>query len=295
MTQDAEGLLWWLISFLLVGLAAFPAQAAFEFVGQGARSTALGGAYVAAVQTAEAVWYNPAGNARADQWLAGTTHLRLYPNVDRSPSLNALNGAGPLWGGGLQAGLSLLGAPGWREEVATLAYGRALHPRIALGGGLNTKAWKAGNLSRRVWSVDLGALYEVGWIHPLVYLRLGLVGRNLTRPNIAVGGQDAGQTPRAVVLAAAFVLAEQEFLVDLERSGGRTALRAGYETRTVSLAGARFRFGGSAMGPNWSNKELDVGLGHDWKQWHFDYAYTYSLHLTELGGGHRLSVGYRTR
>ena len=255
----------------------------------------MGGAYAAAVKTAEAVWFNPAGNARLDQWLGGTTHLRLHPGLDRGPSLNALNATGPLWGGGLQTGLSLLSATGWREEVATLAYGRALHPRMALGGGFNTRAWKAGDLSHRVWSLDLGAIYEAGWVHPRAYLRLGLVARDLNRPNIAAGGQAAGRTSRAFVLAASLVLADQEVLVDIERRDSRTAVRAGYETGTASLAGARFRLGGSALGPNWSHRELDVGIGHNWKQWHFDYAYTYSLHLTELGGGHRLSVGYKTR
>lgn len=286
--------MWWRTSWLLLALA-FPVDAAFEFTGRGAQSTALGGAFVARVKTAEAVWYNPAGNARQEQWQAGTTHALLYPGLEQSPTLNGLAVVGPLQGGGFQAGVSFLGADGWREEILTLGYGRALNERFALGGGLRTSAWKAGRLSHRIWSLDLGGTWEVGFVHPLVYLRLGLVARGLNGANIAAGGQATGEEPRAVVLAASIGMAGKEVLIDIERRDGRTEFRAGYETRTVSLNGARFRMGGTAMGSDFADRELNVGLGHDWNQWNFDYAYSYPLHLSGMGGVHRFSVGYRRR
>lgn len=290
--------MWWHISCLFLGsllVGVAPAGAAFEITGQGAQSTALGRAFAAGVKTTEAVWFNPAGNARLQKWRVGTTHALLYPGLDQSPSLNGLAVAGPLKGGGLQAGLSFLNAEGWHEQVAILGYGRALHPRVALGSGLRTSAWKAGDLSRRIWSLDLGGTYEVGFVHPRVYVRLGLVAKNLNRANIAAEGQATGKTPRKWVMATSISLGEQRLLIDVERRDGRTEVRAGYEARTVSLGGARFRMGGSALGPGWSGKELNAGIGHNWKQWYFDYAYTYPLRLSELGGMHRLSVGYRQR
>ena len=274
---------------------ALPAGAAFEFTGRSARSTALGGAFVASVRTAEAVWYNPAGNARQERWRAGSTHALLYPGLDRSPTLNGLAVTGPLKNGGLQAGLSFLNADGWREEVIALSYGRALNDRLAFGAGLRSSAWKADDLSHRAWSLDLGGTWEVGFVHPLVYLRVGLVACGLNGANFAIGGQAAGEEPRSVVLAASISMAGKELLVDLKRRDGRNELRAGYETRTVSLNGARFRVGGTALGSNLTSGELNVGLGHDWKDWDFDYAYSYPLQVTGMRGIHRFSVGYRRR
>jgi hypothetical protein len=135
----------------------------------------------------------------------------------------------------------------------------------------------------------------VGFVHPLVYLRLGLVAKGLNGANIAVGGQAAGEEKRAVVMAASLSMAGKEVLIDIERRDGRTEFRAGYETRTVSLNGARFRMGGTAMGSGFDAGELNVGLGQDWEQWHFDYAYSYPLHLSGMGGVHRFSIGYRRR
>lgn len=287
--------LWWLTSWLLLA-SVTPVVAAFEFTGQGAQSTALGGAFTARVKTAEAVWFNPAGNARQGQWQAGTTHALLYPGLDEgSPTLNGVAVAGPLQGGGLQAGLSFLGAEGWREEVLTLGYGRALHERFALGGNLRTSAWKAGDLSHRIWSLDVGGTWEVGFVHPQAYLRLGWVAKGLNGANIAAGGQEAGGKERELVVAASLTFAGKEVLIDIARRDGRTEFRAGYETRTVSLNGARFRMGGTAIGSGFADRELNVGLGHDWKEWNFDYAYSYPLHLAGLGGVHRFSVGYRRR
>jgi hypothetical protein len=290
--------LWWRISGLLLGgllAGVAPVGAAFEITSQGAQSAALGGAFAAGADAAESVWFNPAGSARLHKWRVGTTHALLYPGLDQSPHLSGLAVAGPFRGGGLQAGLSFLSAEGWREEVAVLGYGRALHPRVALGSSLRTSAWKAGDLSRRAWSLDLGGTYEVGFVHPRAYVRLGLVVKNLNRANIAAGGQAAGETPREWVMAASIGLEEQQILIDVERRDGRTEVRAGYEASTVSLGGARFRMGGSALGPGWTGRELNAGIGHSWKQWHFDYAYTYPLRLSGLGGAHRLSVGYRQR
>lgn len=286
--------MWWRTSALVLALGS-PLGAAFEFAGQGAQSTALGGAFAASTQTAEAVWFNPAGNAQQQKWRAGTTHALLYPGLDQSPALNGLSVAGPLRGGGFQLGLSFLGADGWREEVIALGYGRPLHERFALGGGLRTSTWKAGDLAHRAWHLDVGATWEVGFVHPRAYLRLALVAKGLTGANIAAGGQAAGEQQPPVVAAAALNWAGREILLDVERRDGQTEFRVGFETRTVSLNGARFRMGGAAVGTGFDDRELNVGLGHNYKQWHFDYAYSYPLHLSGYGGVHWFSVGYRQR
>ena len=96
-------------------------------------------------------------------------------------------------------------------------------------------------------------------------------------------------------MAASLNSGGRQILLDVERRGGRTEVRGGYETTVISLADARFRVGGSALGPGWSGKEVNVGLGQDWKQWHFDYAYTYPLRVSALGGMHRFSLKHNWR
>ena len=43
----------------------------------------------------------------------------------------------------------------------------------------------------------------------------------------------------------------------------------------------------------WEGRELDAGLGYGWKEWQFDYAYTYPLKLSGLGGTHWISLGFQ--
>ncbi|MBI2501959.1 MAG: hypothetical protein HYW07_01850 [Candidatus Latescibacteria bacterium] len=275
--------------------ACSAACAAFEISGGGARTAALGGAFGAGADATEGIWINPAGNARVHKWRVGTTHVLLYPGLEDSPALNTLAASSPVGGGALQLGVSGLSARDWQEQVAVVGYGRGVHPRVALGGDVRMGGWKTVGLSHRAWSADVGGVYEAGWIHPRLYLRLGLALRELTRANLAAGGQAAGRSPRVMALAACLSTREQrQLVVDVEMRGGRTLIRAGYETLVADLAGMRLRVGGSAFPGNWEGGEMSMGIGHNWRQWHFDFAYTYPLGPSSgLGGVHRLSLGYR--
>lgn len=248
---------------------------------------------MAATNSAEAVWFNPAGNARLATWQGGTTHGVLHPGLDDLLSVHGLTLAGPLEQGTLQMGLSFLSADGWQEDVIALGFSRVLHPRAALGARLRSSAWSADDLSRRVWALDLGGTYEVGYVHPQVYLRLAWLLTDTNGANLSSGGQAAGQIPRGFTIAAALKIAQRELLLDVERRDGQTELRAGYETSVLSLAGATFRGGGVFVTD--AVEEVDVGLGQDWREWHFDYAYTYPLRLSALGGMHRFSLKYQWR
>ena len=138
-------------------------------------------------------------------------------------------------------------------------------------------------------------MYEVGWIHPRIYARLGMVLSNVGRANISAAGHRAGETPRGVVLAAAFAVEQQEILIDVERRGGSTEMRLGYETRSLSLGGATLRMGVDSSSAEWEIGALNAGNGHSWGAWRFDYAYTYPLRLAELGGVHRFGLSYHRR
>lgn len=176
-----------------------------------------------------------------------------------------------------------------------MGYAQAIHPRVALGVTIRSSAWEATGLSRRSWGLDVGGTYNVGYIHPRASLRLAMMLKDVNRANTAAGGQAAGKTSRALVLAAALNYETQQILIDVERWDGWTEVRGGYETSVISLGGSRFRIGGSAMGPNWAGEKVNVGIGQDWKKWHFDYAYTYPLRVSSLGGMHRFSLKYYYR
>lgn len=282
------------IGVLALALAG-PVPAAFEIDGQGAQSAALGGAFIAATDVAEAVWFNPAGNARLQRRQIATSHALLYAGLPDSPGLNALAAAVPLAGGGLHLGFSALAGEDWNEEVLAVGYGRALHPRLALGVGARSRGWRTPDLSRRALSLDLGGVYEVGWVHPRAYVQVAVAVRNINRANIAAGGQSAGRTPRVWGVGVGAGGGGQRVLLDIERRHGRTEVRAGYEARSASLLGARLRVGGRFAVARPRGREVDVGLGHKWKQWRMDYAYTYPLRLNGLGGIHRISLGYSRR
>lgn len=277
---------------LLVGASA--AHGAFEVSGSGARTAALGGAFGAGVDAVEGIWINPAANARGARWQAGTTHVLLYPGLEDSPSINVLAVVAPVAGGGLQVGFSALGAEDWQEQVEVVGYGRAIHPRLALGGDVRSGGWRTEGLSHRAWSADLGGIYEVGWFRSRHYLRLGLVMRDLLRSSQAAGGQAEAKPPRAYILAASLGTGAQQVLADVERRAGRTQLRAGYENAVQSLGGMRLRLGVSAFTSAWDGGDLSAGIGHGWKGWHLDFSYTYPLGPSgALGGVHRLSLNYR--
>ena len=282
----------WRISWLPMALAG-PVYPAFEITGGGARSSALGGAFTAGVD-AEAIWFNPAANAWAQKYQVGTAHAQLYSGLDESPSLNVLGAVLPLGGGSLQLGWSSLGVEDWREQVGIVGYGMVLHQRLALGSSLRSSGWKTSGLSNRALSVDLGGIYKVGWIHHQVFMRLGLMLTNINRSNIAASGHPAGKTPRGVVLAANVNLDRRQVLVDIERRGGRTEVRAGFETPFSSrVRGVALRLGGSLLSSDREAKELDLGLGYKWKLWNFNYAYINPLHSTGLGGIHQAGFTYR--
>jgi hypothetical protein len=267
-----------------------PVHAAFEITGEGARSTALAGAFTAMSADPESVWFNPAGSARVQKKGVGTTHAVLYPGLEESPSLNALAANFPLRGGGAQVGLSVLGFENWSEQVLVAGYGRPLHARVAVGASIASRGWQVGRLSRRTWGLDLGGVYEVGWVLPRAYMRLALVLKNLNRPNVSAAGHRAGRIPVGIVAGALIEDAHQRILLDLARERDYTRLRIGYETRPDGWGGLKFRLGADALFDPWENREMNAGLGHNWQQWHFDYAYSYPLRLEGLGGIHRVSI-----
>ena len=291
--STGAGPLLWLTSVSILWWAII-AGAAFEINGRSARSSAVGGAFAATVDDIDAVWFNAAANGRSRNLRIGTTHALLYPGLEGTLGLNALAAAVPAGHGSVHLGLSILDFSGWKEQIAAIGYGKGFLERFAAGGTVRLSGWRTENLSHRSLSLDLGGTYEVGWIFPAVYLRLGAVLSNVNRANISAGGFAAGETPMGTILGASISMEQEEILVDLEYRGGQSQLRLGYETRALDWGGARLRLGMIA----WSAKEigeLDAGFGRNWNQWNIDYAYGLPMFGSGgLGGIHRFSIGYHT-
>ena len=106
----------------------------------------------------------------------------------------------------------------------------AFSPRWAVGVTLRSSGWKTSGLSHRMWDIDMGGIYEVGWILPQVYLRLALVSSNILRANEAASGHGAGQGFQGIALAASIEVAQQQVLLEVERKNGQIEMRGGYET-----------------------------------------------------------------
>ena len=288
-----RGLFLWLTSFpILVWTGVSPA--AFEISGQGARASAVGGAVTATVGDVDGVWINAAANGRQKYLKIGTTHALLYPSLEGTITLNSLAAVVPAGNGSVHAGLSILDFSGWKEHIAAVGYGKGLLDRFAVGGTIRFSGWRAEALSHRSISLDFGGTYEVGWIFPEIYLRLGAVLSNANRANISAGGYAAGQTPIGAILGASINMDQEEILVDVEHRGGISQVRLGYETRSLGWGGARLRLGMAA----WSAEnvgKIGAGLGRHWKQWNLDYAYSLPVFTTGgLGGIHRFSIGYHS-
>ena len=297
MGRAAAGQWWWRTSRLalvaaLVGATGSPAPAAFEVTGGSARGYALGQALGASTGTAEGVWYNPAGSARVPGLTTALTHGRLFPGLNDDISLSALSLAVPLVGGGLQAGLSSLGSTDWQELIVAVGYARPLHDRLAVGATVRSEGWETIGLSHRSWSLDMGAVYEVGWVLPQAHVQLSAVA-SLARPNLAAGGQGAGRKARRGALGARFDFGQQVLLVEVERQGGWTELRAGYEATTPHPGAPCLRLGARGFSTDWQVTELDVGFGYGWRQLQFDYAYLHPIDLSAVNGSHWITLGYR--
>ena len=220
----------------------------------------------------------------------GSTHALLYPGLDKSLSLNVLSAHFPLGRGGAQVGLSVLEYEDWSEQVLIGGYGWSIHPRVAVGGNVASMGWQVSDLSRRTFRIALGGAYEVGWVSHQAYVRLAVTVTNLTRANVAASRHRSGRTPLGGVVAASIDVGRQRLLLDLQREGRDNQIRVGYETRPQGWAGVQFRMGGNALVSQWDGGELDAGLGHAWREWQFDYAYSYPLTLDGFGGIHRVSV-----
>lgn len=122
---------------------------AFSQTVSGARPVALGGAYIAMADDANAIWWNPAGTSVLREFSFTSTYANLY-NVD-GLSMSSLGFVKPTDVGAFGAGVTYLRAGDiavtdpdgniielstQSEEVLTLSYGNSMISGLQLGAGV---------------------------------------------------------------------------------------------------------------------------------------------------------------
>ncbi|MFT5088850.1 MAG: hypothetical protein ACI906_002867 [Candidatus Latescibacterota bacterium] len=276
-------------AFWLSALVA-PVGAAFELGGGGAYTTSLGGAFSAGVESAEAVWFNPAAAARLRTARMTSTHGTIFTSLPESPSVHSASAAWPASWGTAQVGYSTLRADSWNESSLLLGLARVVHPRLALGAQLGTNGWESGKFARRHWLGNIGGLYEAGWLTSKSYVRMSFVLANLGSGRVSANERSTGQRDRSYTLGMQVVSAERTLLFDAELQEGDWQFRAGYEAKVRDLL--KMRFGARVYSGDTVNRTWHAGMGYEWKKVHFDYAFSHSIDLSTFGATHRFGVGY---
>ena len=279
----------WSMSWIFVWCVVKPADAAFEIGGGGAHSTALGGALSTSVKSAESVWVNPAPSARIGTSIISSTHGTLWSGLEESPSVHSVNGAWVSRWGTVQVGYATLRAQGWDEKGLLLGASRVLSARFALGAQIQRNSWDVGRLGRYHWVGNMGFLYEAGWVTKKTYVRFSGVLANVGS-SLRNEGLRTGQRPRSITLGMQVVGHGRIGNVDWRREGDRWELRVGYESELRD--DLMVRIGTRLFVADTVNRTGHAGLGYEWRNLRFDYAFSQSYDLSRFGAQHRFGVGY---
>ena len=279
----------WSVGWILVWCVVPPTYAAFEIGGGGAHSTALGGALSTSVKSAESVWFNPAPSARIGTSIVSSTHGVLWSGLEESPSVHSINGAWVSKWGTVQVGYATLRAQGWDEKGLLLGVSRVLGARFALGAQVQRNSWNAGRLGRYHWVGNMGFLYEAGWVTKKTYVRFSGVLANVGS-SLRNEGRLTGQRPRSITLGMQVVGNSRIGNVDWRRDGDCWELRVGYESELRD--DIMVRIGTRLFVADTVNRTGHAGLGYEWRNLRFDYAFSQSYDLSRFGAQHRFGVGY---
>lgn len=262
----------------------------------GARPAALGGAYAAAADDAEALAYNPAGLAAVKRHEAAFTHLAQFSGVTAQSLAVALRqglgfsvltvGHGPAQRTTLSnPSGSGLGEFRGRDTAVGAGYGRAVGAGLSLGLGLKYIRSQLDSYSAGAAAVDAGALYRPGAAPPLT---------------LALAVQNMGGTVRFQSQSEELPLKLRAGAAWTERWGKASALlafeavkprrgqvepAAGLEVRPAPALALRLGY----HGRNDAGMALTAGVGASAGSWRGDYAF---VPFGALGNAHRLSVTF---
>ncbi|OGR90373.1 MAG: hypothetical protein A2992_09650 [Elusimicrobia bacterium RIFCSPLOWO2_01_FULL_59_12] len=291
--------------------------AAFLDLNGGARPVGMGGAFSAIADDSNAPLYNPAGIVQV-QWNEFSANyanlysgLTLYAGDDAtrldqsyfafaSRPIRRVGSLALSWANFNSSHL-------YHEDTLALTYARNLgdfFPVLdnAFALGINLKVLRrsvsldaftagdpvfAGGDSASAQTVDLGFLYKPPQGR-LAGLRLALVGKNLTRPD--VGFQAVDRVPLEGRLGIAYQSPRKPWLVpalDISRRNGVTGVAGGLESwlfkNTLGLRGGANRDEAAAGLSYFQMLGKRFGL-------RLDYGFTIPFYVEESGGSHRLAL-----
>ncbi len=281
-------------------------------VGSGARAQGLGNSFVAVADNADAVFANPAGLGQVSQRQVAYTNVSLlYAGIEGDDlGQHVVSYAQPLGDKlGLGLGYERIGSSLMSENGAFVSLSYQVERRLQVGVSAKYLFWSVGsipdddgradplsNQSAGNVGVDLGLL----WQSPVQGAQVGVLLKNLNQPNVAYGkvegDADAGALPMDVHVGVGYRLSSQSLVSvqyvrrDLTGEGSDQGLVVGGETQLVE--GLLLRAGGRRLLSEDAGGGLNAGLGYQWNQLVFDYAYDIGLDLTETNGAHRFSFAY---
>ena len=281
-------------------------------VGSGARAQGLGNSFVAIADNADAVFANPAGLGQVSQRQVSYTNVSLlYAGIEGDDlGQHVVSYAQPLGDKmGLGLGYERIGSSLMSENGAFVSLSYQVERRLQVGLSAKYLFWSVGsipdddgradplsNQSAGNVGVDLGLL----WQSPVQGAQVGVLLKNINQPNVAYGevegDADAGALPMDVHVGVGYRLSSQSLVSvqyvrrDLTGEGSDQSLVVGGETQLVE--GLLLRAGGRRLLSEDAGGGLNAGLGYQWNQLVFDYAYDISLDLTETNGAHRFSFAY---
>lgn len=278
------------------GRAGANAPLEFLYLDTGARPAALGGAYAAAADDAEALAYNPAGLAAVKRHEASFTHLAQFSGVTAQSLAVALRqglgfsvltvGHGPAQRTTLSnPSGSGLGEFRGRDTAVGAGYGRAVGAGVSLGLGLKYIRSQLDSYSAGAAAVDAGARYRPD---ALPQLSLGAVAQNM-------GGTvrfqaQSEELPLELRAGAAYTArwGKASALLAFEAvkpRRGQVEPAAGLEVRPAPTLALRLGY----HGRNDAGMALTAGVGASVGSWRGDYAF---VPFGALGNAHRLSVSF---
>ena len=281
-------------------------------VGSGARAQGLGNSFVAVADNADAVFANPAGLGQVTQRQVAYTNVSLlYAGIEGDDlGQHVVSYAQPLGDKmGLGLGYERIGSSLMSENGAFVSLSYQVERRLQVGLSAKYLFWSVGsipddegradplsNQSAGNVGVDLGLL----WQSPVQGAQVGVLLKNINQPNVAygevAGDPDAGALPMDVHVGVGYRLSSQSLVSvqyvrrDLTGEGSDHGLVVGGETQLVE--GLLLRAGGRRLLSEDAGGGLNAGLGYQWNQLVFDYAYDIGLDLTETNGAHRFSFAY---
>ncbi len=281
-------------------------------VGSGARAQGLGNSFVAVADNADAVFANPAGLGQVSQRQVSYTNVSLlYAGIEGDDlGQHVVSYAQPLGDAmGLGLGYERIGSSLMSENGAFVSLSYQVQRRLQVGVSAKYLFWSVGaipdddgradplsNQSAGNVGVDLGLL----WQSPVQGAQVGVLLKNINQPNVAygevAGDADAGALPMDVHVGVGYRLSSQSLVSvqyvrrDLMGEGSDDGLVVGGETQLVE--GLLLRAGGRRLLSEDAGGGLNAGLGYQWNQLVFDYAYDIGLDLTETNGAHRFSFAY---